>query len=272
MMAQRLLLLLLLLISSNLLADNPLTIIKLKSALPDQVVPTIRAMLDPGDKLTAAQNTLFIRTSPARLAEIRGMLAQLDRPARRLLITVRRGDFNRINGDRLSAGARLQSGNNSVIIGNPPRGRGSEIRINRGSINSSSRGDQRIQALEGQPAFIYSGTSMAVPERTTIIRNGTVIRQRTTSYRDALQGFHVVPNINGNRVTLSIHQQHDQPGIKGSINLQHADSVVSGQLGEWISLGGGHNRNSNQRSGISGYSNYQSGSSLNLQVMVTELP
>lgn len=272
MKAQRLLSVLLLLFCSNLYADNPLTIIKLKSALPDQVVPTLRAMLAPGDKITAARNTLFIRTSPARLAEIRSMLDQLDRPARRLLITVRRGAYAMADSDRLSADARLQSGNNRVVIGNPPRGRGSEIRINRGSSNSSSQGDQRIQAMEGQPAYIYTGASMAVPGRTTIIRNGTVISQRTTSYRDALQGFHVVPNINGNRVTLSIHQQHDQPGVRGTINMQHADSVVSGQLGEWISLGGGHSRNSSQSSSIGGYGSYQSGGSLNLQVMVTELP
>jgi len=267
------LLLSLLLLSGASLADQPLAVIELKSNLPEQVLPVIRPLLEPGDKISASQNTLFIRTTPERLQQIRQEIDRLDHPPRKLLITVRRGAGATLSQSGVSAGARIRLGDGRVIIGNPPRGRGAEIRLSQGSTIGSSNNQQRIQTLEGHPAFIHTGRSIAVPEQTTIVRGGTVITQRTTRFRDALQGFHVVPRVIGDRVTLEIHQQHDQPGMRrGTIELQHATATVSGRLGQWIDLGGIEGQVSREQRGLSGTGSQFSTRSLDLRVRVTELP
>ncbi|OGT88506.1 MAG: hypothetical protein A2514_02480 [Gammaproteobacteria bacterium RIFOXYD12_FULL_61_37] len=239
MKPHHLLLLPLLLWGSLALADYPLEIIKLRSNLPEELLPSIQPLLGPGENISAAHNMLLLRAAPERIEEIRQVIDQLDRPPRKLLITVRRG----------------------------------AAEITRGEGFTSSDGDQRIQTLEGRPAFIHSGSSIAVPERTTTLRGGAVITQRTTGYRDALQGFYVVPRVVSDQVTLEIHQQYDQPGgRRGTIQTQRADSVVSGRLGQWIGLGGISHQVRREGSSLSGYGSRQSVQTLDLQVRVTELP
>lgn len=255
------------------LAGHPLEIIELKSSLPEEILPAIQPLLEPDESISAARHVLLLRAAPDRTQEIRRIIEQLDRPARKLMITVSRGASGRFEQDRFSAGADVRAGEGSLVIGRPPRRGGAEVRFGEGEVVSSETGDQRIQTLEGRPAFIHSGSSIAVPERTTLIRGGTIVTQRTTSYRDALQGFYVVPRLAGDQVTLEIHQQYDQPGPgRGTVRLQHADSVVSGRLGDWISLGGISNEVRQEGRSLSGHGSRQSSQALDLRVRVTELP
>lgn len=235
MIPRRLLAVLLLWVGFAVRADYPLQIVELRSSLPEEILPVIQPLLGPGESASSARNVLLLRVAPEHSEELRQVIDRLDRPARRLLITVGRGADYAVD-DRWGGG------------------------------RVSEDGGQRIQTLEGRPAFIHVGRSIAVPERTTIIRGDTLITQRTTDYRDALQGIYVVPRVVGDQVTLEIHQRHDQPGMRrGDIQLQRADSVVSGRLGEWIGLGG---VSGEVREG----GGYAASQSLDLRVRVTELP
>ncbi|MBU0498929.1 MAG: hypothetical protein KJ558_09200 [Gammaproteobacteria bacterium] len=255
------------------LAGHPLKIIELKASLPEEILPAIQPLLEPGENISAARHMLLLRAAPERVQEIQQVIEQLDRPARKLMITVSRGASEQIERERFSAGADARIGESSVVVGRPPRRGGAEIRFGEREAVSNEAGDQRIQTLEGRPAFIHSGSSIPVPERTTLIRGGTIVTQRTTAYRDALQGFYVVPRVVGDQVTLEIHQQHDQPAAqRGAIRLQHADTVVSGRLGDWISLGGIRNEVRQEERSLTGYNNRQSSQNLDLRVRVTELP
>jgi hypothetical protein len=124
-----------------------------------------------------------------------------------------------------------------------------------------------VQVAEGNRAFIQTGQTVAVPQtdvagfagqRTTGGRptgtapgasgatRGTIAGGQVSGwneYRDVMSGFYILPRVSGDRVTLELDTQHDtlarpeQNLAPGSANLQHAATVVSGRLGEWIEVG-----------------------------------
>ena len=63
-----------------------LEIIELRNRPAEQVIPIVQPMLEKGGALSGTGFQLFVRTSPANLAQIRQMVASLDRAARQLII------------------------------------------------------------------------------------------------------------------------------------------------------------------------------------------
>jgi hypothetical protein len=111
-------------------------------------------------------------------------------------------------------------------------------RINSTRDIEDSRDSQRIQVLEGNPAFIQVGQSVPVQGRSVYRNAAGVTVVDDTSYQDVTRGFAVLPWVNGDQVTLEINPQRNTPGPRGTVNVQQASSVVSGRIGEWIELGG----------------------------------
>ena len=70
-------------------AAQGLEIIPLQHRTVEQVLPVLRPLLEPGGTLTGQSNQLIVRASPRNLAEIRSALEAIDRPLRRLQISVR---------------------------------------------------------------------------------------------------------------------------------------------------------------------------------------
>src|ERR1700730_19371017 len=71
------------------LAQYPLEIIALRHSTVEQVLPALRPLLGPGGMLVGQQGQLFLRASPANVADIRRVLETIDSPLRRLQISVR---------------------------------------------------------------------------------------------------------------------------------------------------------------------------------------
>src|ERR1051325_6900097 len=82
----------LMLLASAALAQNSLEIIGLRHRTAEQVLPSLRPLVEPGGTVSGQGTELFVRTSPSNLAELRRALDALDRPQRRLLISVRFDD------------------------------------------------------------------------------------------------------------------------------------------------------------------------------------
>jgi hypothetical protein len=68
---------------------------------------------------------------------------------------------------------------------------------------------------------------------------GTQITQ-STDFVNADTGFYATPRVNGDRVTIEISTARDRVRNRGTgaVNIQRASAVVSGRLGEWITVGG----------------------------------
>ena len=178
-----------------------LEIIPLRHRTPDQVLPALRPLLEPGGTLSGHSNQLFLRASPANVAEIRRALETLDQPLRRLLISVRFDDDTQSSRLQFDASGRISNRGSSV-----------DIRAQDAQARSGERVDQRLQILDGSEAFIFAGSSLDAYGRAS--------------------GFMVRPQLVGSRVQVEVAAQRDV-----AESSQRAATTLSARLGEWFEIG-----------------------------------
>lgn len=166
-----------------------LEIIPLRHRTADQVLPALRPLLEPGGTLSAHGNQLLVRTSPANLAELRRALDAIDRPARRLQISVRFDDAAYGARRDLGASGSVDSRGARVVITGQEAG-----------TMGNERVDQRVQVLDGAPAFI--------------------------------NGLEVVPRAFGSHVTLDIATQRETRD-----GFQRAATTLTTPMGAWTEIG-----------------------------------
>lgn len=200
-----------------------LEVIPLRHATVDQVLPTLRTLIEPGGTIGGQSGQIFVRASPANLAEIRQALEALDRPSRRLQVLVR---FD----EALDSASRDASVRGTISN----RGTNVELRAQGSSSASTERIDQRVQVVEGGTAWVSTGVSRTVPERRTI--PGT--NQQTFVVQEASTGFAVSPRVTGSTVHLDIAPQREMLGPRGTMQSGRVATSASGRLGEWFEIGG----------------------------------
>jgi hypothetical protein len=166
------------------------------------VLPVLQPLLEPGATLNGSRGQLFLRASAANVAEIRRALDAIDRPSRRLQISVRLDDALERQRREIRA---------SGTIGN--RGASASVSAEESRRAAAERVDQRLQVLEGGHAFVFTGQS--------------------NSLRDTASGFEVTPRLSGNQVRLDIAQQRE-----AGMQNQRLSSSVTARLGEWVEIGG----------------------------------
>jgi len=214
-----------------------LEVIELKHRSAQELIPALQPLVAPGGALSGQDYTLFVRTSSANLAEIRRVVAQLDRAQRQLLVSVRTATWQEIEREGVAVSGELSTSAARARVS----GVDSSEQVNRGGVAS-------VAVLEGNAAMIDNGSS--VPVVTAVIGGGGrrpwVGAQ--TEYRDLPNGFLVTPRVSGETVILDIQQRSD--AVRGGrIETQQVQTQVSGRLGTWIALGGVTSSNTtNQRS------------------------
>jgi len=222
--------------------EYPLEIIELGSRLPEELIPILTPLAGPDGTVVGAQHALFVRASPERLADIRRALAELDRPARSLLIQVRQGSTLDAAGGRV--GARIDEtwtsgeARGRVRIG-PPGPGGSQVSASAGRGSASRDLTQEVRALDGHPAYISIGLERPLPYRELEIRPGGALVRQGAEYWRAESGFTVIPRVIGDRVTLEIETRSASPGGRGDVETGALSSRVEGRIGDWIPIGAG---------------------------------
>lgn len=220
-----------------------LEVLTLRYRGAEQLLPQLQPLVEPGGMLTGSGDKLFLRTSNRNMADIRQVVEALDRPLRRLMITVRHGGT--AAGEKVGAGATviLAPGDSSV------RGRIGERRY-----TSRESVAQQVQTVEGGRAFINVGQSLLLPFRQVVLTPAGAVVTETVVQHDIGTGFHAEPRLAGDTVTLDISPRHDTPGsVPGSSNVQRLSTTVSGRLGEWIALGGATRDASSEKGGTLHY-------------------
>ena len=197
-------------------AQQALEIIPLRHRTVDQVLPALQALLEPGATLSGSRGQLFLRASASNAEDIKRALAAIDRPAKRLQISVRFDDaLERERRDLQAAGSVGSGGVRFSASAQDSR------------TSSGERIDQRLQVLEGSRAYVAAGQS-----RPLRLPDGTEVQELTS-------GFEVVPRLAGGGVALEIAQQRETPGSRpGSVQGQHLATTVHARLGEWVEIGG----------------------------------
>lgn len=231
----------------NSAAAQTLEIIELRNRPAEQILPLLQPLLASGGSVSGAGFQLFVRTGAANLAQIRQVVASLDRAARQVMISVRQ-DF----GAATSAG-----GIGGQIVLHPGNSSG------RGSLydrTSTARDDvaQQVRTQEGIQAWIQTGNSMVMTQRSVTRAGNGVIVHESPVQRDFNTGFYVTPRISGDTVHLDIATQRDTPdatGVRGGTRVDVAgtsrvSSTLSGKLGAWIELGGSSQAQASEARGI----------------------
>jgi hypothetical protein len=222
-------------------AQNALEIIPLRHRTVDQVLPALRPLLEPGGTLTGQGTQLIVRASPANLAELRRALDAIDRPLRRLQISVRFDDALDAAARGVEAGGRITNRDARI-----------DVRAHDSQTRASERVDQRIQVLEGARAFVFTGQS-------TPILQGSAMRETAT-------GFEAVPRLAGDRVLVDIAPRRETP------NQQQALATsVSARLGEWFEVGSALENASRDDRGIASASRARSAESRRVWLKVEEI-
>lgn len=184
--------------SNAAFAQQALEIIPLRHRTVEQVLPALQPLLEPGATLSGSRGQLFLLASASNADDIKRALAAIDRPAKRLQISVRFDDALERERRTVEASGSIGSGGARVGVGAQDSRRAAAERV-----------DQRLHVLEGSRATIFAG--------------------RSNDYQDAGSGFEVLPRLAGSGVTLEIVQQRPR---------QAASSTISARLGEWVELAG----------------------------------
>jgi hypothetical protein len=223
-------------LASFALAQYPLEIVPLRHRTVDQVLPVLRPLLEPGASLSGHANQLFVRASPANVAELRRVLETIDRPARRLQVLVR--------FDAAGDEARREIGASGTISN---RGSRVEVRAEDSRGRGEERVDQRLMVMDGGRGVISTG-------------NFTPLREHAT-------GFEVRPRVSGQTVHVDIAPQRETAG-----DFQRASTTVSARLGEWFEVGGAAEAAARSDRGILSAGQAASSSSRRIWLKVEELP
>jgi len=236
------------------LADYPIEVIELKARTLDEVLPVVRPLVSGDAAVTGMGNNLIIKASPAQVEAVRKVLAEIDRPPKRLLITVSNQGEDSGSSSDYAGSADIKIGQGQVGINSPGR----PVADSRARIDLHDSGSRRartisqqVQALEGRPAYISAGAQVPVRERQDLSVNGVPYRREVTGLRDVSSGFYVVPRVSGEFVSLEILQRDDhRAGSAARIDTRRVGTTVRARLGEWVELGGIDTTGSGSQTGL----------------------
>lgn len=226
------------LLCSTSASADALEVIQLTNRPADEIIPIISPVMKPGEALSGSGFKLILRASPATVGEIRRILSQIDSGLRNLLVSV--GHSGTASEEQTAAGAGMRYGTNE--------GGAVAVYIGHGQSADQSAATQRVRVIEGQPAWISAGQALTLPG--AVYSHGGVVVSGS-SQRNVGTGFYVVPRISGDRVNLEISSYRESlVGPGPTLDLQSANTLVSGALGEWIDIGGIVQSGQTDRSGI----------------------
>ena len=170
-------------LAAQLACAQALEVISLRHRTADQVLDSLRPLVEPGGVLTGQGTQLIVRASAANIAQIRHALDAIDRPQRRLQVSVRFDDAGEAFRRELGASGAISNRGARVEL----RGEDSQARV-------GERVDQRVQVMDGGRATIMMGRA-----------------------EDMISGFEVAPRVSGNTVSMEIVSTRTASTVSGRL-------------------------------------------------------
>lgn len=212
---------------------DDIKVITLQHRPAKEIIPLIKPMVEQaGGVVTGTGHKLIIRGRDADIAQISGLIQQLDTPPRQLRITLRQDRY----GDRGSSGhtITIRKGNGDATPGD------TTARVYSTRKRDQDATTQRIRVREGRWAAVDMTLQVPVVEQIVDVTGGQERVLNAVKYKDLATGFAVRAMINGDQATVDImpHKAGLDTEQGGTIKLQAAATTVSGRVGEWIDIGG----------------------------------
>lgn len=222
----------------------------LKQRQAEELIPIIKPLLPANSAISGQGYTLIVRGDEQAHSVVSQILGQLDHKLQNLQISVRFSSPAVTHDSAAGGRVRIRTGDDDTQVsasgGEVPvpapasvdiRGKDGRISVGAGETYSTidDSSDYRLRVLEGNAAFIHSGSD--VPYGTQTVYPGGVV-QGSIELQPVRSGFYVRPRLNGDQVLLDIYPQQERlpPGGAGQIETQHAQTTLSGTLGEWIEI------------------------------------
>jgi type II secretory pathway component GspD/PulD (secretin) len=249
-----------LLLASPAVGQSKLEIIPLKNRLVEDVIPTIRSVLGKRGTVTGMQGQLIIRAHPKALQEVKDILSQIDAALKNLRITVKQGTRLRLNEEERSVTAKIPVGENGrvviggagsdkIIVENEKSDGNVQVRLLDKKRQADKMDTQTVMTLEGRPASIYITQSIPIREVSNIRSGNQITAFESIRFEDVRTGLMVLPRLKGNQVILEVSPQKSR--LNGqSIETFGIDTVVRGQIGKWMELGGVTQKRKGAETGI----------------------
>ena len=257
------------LLATAVQADS-ITTIQLSNRPAEEIIPIVKPMLGAEEAITGQGFKIFLRSSPATLAQIEALIDTLDTAAEILQISVFQGDTRGLSELDIGGHIQIESGQANVDIGTRKNKTGDgSITYSTANGSANINGTRTRMRLEDNPihqirvtagteAYIetgeqipyFSGTNWIAPKAA----GGGV------EYKNVTSGFYVLPRIHGDNVTLQVSPfKHSQNNARdGSIETQSASTTITGRIGEWLLIGGATEQLKRAQSGTGSYSSTQS--------------
>ena len=244
----------------SVVSASSITTLQLDNRPAAELIPIIEPMLAPGDVITGQGFTIILRASPQTVEDVKTMLEALDQAATMLQISVFQGSKRSLEAMSASGSLSVEGDNTNISVGNDDTNDAGNIDYRSDSVSVGAAAtsiDQRrqdnpvhqVRVAEGNEAFIQTGDQVAYSGGD----DGTVFKNVTT-------GFYVLPRVNGDRVILKVRpfKNNRSSEASGVIETQSADTTITGQLGEWLKIGGVSEQSSQSQSGIASTSSKKS--------------
>jgi len=255
------LLMLLFLVCAPLRAEMSIETVDLHHRSAEDIVGILQPMVEKGGSISGTGYKLFIKSTPANIAQLRSMIAEIDVAPKQLLVSV---SLDRaVLQENTQGSARITvQGQQTLHLGEKSAKPAAadvhgqtdskikyDARLFERAETQHTPQTQQVRVTEGLWATIKTGQAIPVASSS---RNPDGTVTETFTYQPVATGFQVLPRVNGDTVTLSIRPQAQSPSPNsgGVYNTTEMDTTVSGKLGEWIALGSVAETQSSSGAGI----------------------
>lgn len=213
------------------------SIIELKHRRAEEVIRIVAPLLGSTDAISGKGFTVIVTAAAENISRIESIVRSLDRPSRQLLITVVQGENARQALNTIDVSGNLSVGDQAgVEFGRHPQPDDTVSVKGRSDKSAQRNADiQRLRVREGMRAVMFIGQAIPVSTATIDPRTGSRV-----VFQQVRTGFDVVARLSGNRFVLDIVSQRESTitADRGAIATQQIQTQVSGQLGQWVDVGG----------------------------------
>ena len=224
--------------SASVLAETEFKIISLQHRFASDLLPTIAPMVGLDGTATGMNNQLILRAQPERMREIEALIEKLDAARVNRRITVSNNLQQDSQSSTFDASGTVRSGNVTISKSRRMQNTGGRLIVERNTSSTRQTGNQFINVLDGERAFISSGQIVPFMQEWVSITRRYVQIERLTDWREVTTGFAVRPRTIGNQVELEITPRISSMNQQGFIDFNELSTVISLSLGEWLDIGG----------------------------------
>lgn len=224
--------------SAPVLAEIEFKIISLQHSFASDLLPAITPMVGLDGTATGMNNQLILRAQPERMREIEALIEKLDAARVNRRITVSNSLQQDSQSSTFDASGTVRSGNVTISNSRRTQNTGGRLIVERNTSSTRQTGNQFINVLDGERAFISSGQIVPFTQEWVSITRRYVQIERFTDWREVTTGFAVRPRTIGNQVELEITPRISSMNQQGFIDFNELSTIVSLNIGEWLDIGG----------------------------------